>query len=211
MDSKQSISAEPAEFNTSIGPVRVQVEERDWFSVSTVQDARPYISLSITRCNEEQDEEWEVYGNPHFDNEDTEEVPLPAALVEELFSLGSAWAESHPEEFKLIAADDFDDSIGYIVHDSFDQVLATLKRITRDVTNVLEGNDHAGEFALQAPPQLRELVENAAKMLNAMFLQVEAAGEAIREGATAFTGRQIARPGDGIRPFLNESADDDDN
>jgi hypothetical protein len=32
-------------------------------------------------------------------------------------------------------------------------------------------------------------------MFHAMGMQAEAAGEAIREAATAFTGRQIVRPG----------------
>jgi hypothetical protein len=57
------------------------------------------------------------------------------------------------------------------------------------VIAVLDGEVHSREFDLQAAPQLRELVENAAKMPRAMGLQVEAAGGVIREAVTAHTGR----------------------
>jgi hypothetical protein len=108
-------------------------------------------------------------------------------------------------------AEEFDGLISYIVHDSFDQVQETLQRIEQDVTRVLKGNDYSGEFERQAPPQLRELVENTVKMLHVMGLQLDAAGEAIREAATAHTGRRIERPGGPeSRGFFQESEDDCD-
>jgi hypothetical protein len=136
-------------------------------------------------------------------------VATGAELIDELFRLTTEWADAHPEEFERVAADDSDGLVSYIVHDSFDQVLETLERIKQDVTMVLHRDDHSsGELAFHASPHLLELVENAAKMLHVWGLEVEAAGEAIREAATAHTGRQIARPGDGSRPFFSSAADD---
>jgi hypothetical protein len=131
---------------------------------------------------------------------------MPPALVDEILTLATEWADAHPEEFERVAADDFDDTIGYIVYDSFDQVLEALNTIEQDLTTDLAGDNDIGEFELQAPAQLWELVENAAKMLHVMGLQVEAAGEPIREAATAYTGRQIMRPGD-RRPFFRSGND----
>jgi hypothetical protein len=130
-----------------------------------------------------------------------------AELIDELFTLTTGWANAHPEQFERASVEDFDDLISYVVHDEFDQVMETLKRVELDVTKVLQGDDYSGgELAFHAPPHLLELIENAAKMLHVWSLQIEAAEEAI-SAATAFTGHQIERPGDGSRPFF-PSADD---
>ena len=107
----------------------------------------------------------------------------------------TAQSSKRSPQRRAARAEEFDGLISFIVHDSFDQVQETLQRIEQDVTEVLEGNDYSGEFARQAPPQLRELVENTVKMLHVTGLQLDAAGEAIRKAATARTGRQIVRPG----------------
>jgi hypothetical protein len=82
---------------------------------------------------------------------------------------------------------------------SFPKASFTIKGTTRgpcifgSVPFFYAGEDVFGEFAAQAPPELRDVVANAAKMFHAMGLQAAAAGEAIREAATAFTGRKITR------------------
>jgi hypothetical protein len=192
MDSTQNISGEPAEFNTSIGIVRIQAEAGDGFSVRTVGDAHPLIYLAISP---DDDDHWEMDRAPLYYAKDGEKAVPPPALIKELFELGTRWADAHPEEFERAAARDFDDGLSHATHYCLDQVLETLKATEEALTKLLAGEDAFGEFNLQAPPPLREVVENAAKMFHAMGLQAEAAGEAIREAAAAFTGRQIVRPG----------------
>jgi hypothetical protein len=194
MDSKQSVSSGPIVIGTSIGPVRIVLEGHDYFSMGTPNAASPDIFIALTRCDD-RDEEWQVDGKPRYYNEKAEKVPMPPTLIGELIALGIEWAKGHPEEFEREVADEFDDGLSHATHYLLDQVLETLKETKDALTELLAGEDAFGEFALQAPPELREVVENAAKMFHAMGLQADAAAEAIREAATAFTGRRITRPG----------------
>jgi hypothetical protein len=110
-------SLESTEIQTSIGMVRVEAGGRDWLSVQTVHDGRPSIFFTMARG----DDGWEAPDESIYWGEAGKAL-APQALIDELFTLASGWAGVHPKAFERAAADNFDDSIGYIVHDSFDQV-----------------------------------------------------------------------------------------
>jgi hypothetical protein len=187
MESAQNTLTESLEptFQTSIGPVSVIVRSRNAFAVQQIE-GYPIVNLELERRGDD----WELESDPPlYLVESARKLPVPAALVDEFLKLGRTWAKSHPEEFERAGDEEFDHLIGYIVNDSFDAVLEKMEEAEEDLAEALKNS----EFMLQASAVLRNRLEDAAKMLHVMGLQIEAAAEAITTAATAYTGRPIIR------------------
>jgi hypothetical protein len=168
-EAKQRVGSE---VEISIGTVRIFATARDRLNILSPNNSSPWVMATVERSAHQ----WHLDSPPGFSINGKQQT-APSTLADELLTLGRTWAESHPEEFEREGDEEFDHLIGYIVNDSFDAVLEKMEEAEEDLAEALENS----EFVLQASAVLRNRLEDAAKMLHAMKLQIDAAAEAIDE------------------------------
>jgi hypothetical protein len=101
-------------------------------------------------------------------------------LIEEIFALGTQWADAHPEEFERASRKEYKQIIETSVDFTLDEALKELREARKDLRSILD----EPEFMRYAPPALRARVHDAAKMLRSMKKQLNAAGKAINAAAS---------------------------
>jgi hypothetical protein len=177
MESTQSTAEtkQRTKFEISIGTVEVFAISRDSLNILSVPGSSPWVMLTMEHVNDR----WESTSTPGYSIAEEKQTPAPPALVEEIITLGRNWAIAHPGEFEREAAEEFDHLIGYIVEDSFGAALWKMEEAAEDLKEAL---NHP-EFMRRATAVLRSRIEDAAKMVHTMKLQMEAAAEAIGEAA----------------------------
>jgi hypothetical protein len=161
-------------FEISIGTVEVFAIDRDSLNLLSPNNSSPWVMLTLARHHGR----WIATTSTPGYSVAGKETPAPAGLMEELVTLGGNWAIAHPEEFEREAAEQFEHLIGYIVEDSFGAAIGAMDEAEEDLTEALNDPE-----LIRAPAMLRSRVADAAKMVHAMKLQVEAAAEAIDDAA----------------------------
>jgi hypothetical protein len=168
---------EPAKLETSIGVARLDIEGRDRFTLKSAHEygeAWPHFRWLLP---ERGGERWEFDKPPEYkpDEECSTEIPMPADLADELLALGNEWANAHPEAFETAAREEFDDLIGYITQDVFDELARIFTDAQKNFREILD----EPEFANYASTKLRRRVQKEAQRLRTMRLQVSGAANAI--------------------------------
>jgi hypothetical protein len=174
MESTQATETkEPTEFevSTSVGTVRIFATARDRLNILSAPDSSPSIMATI-----EFNDRWEPKSSSAYSIKDS--TLAPASIVEELVALAGNWARSHPEEFERAGIKEYEDLIESCC-EGLDRLLAELQETENDLRLMITES----EVVRQAPAMLRSRLEDAAKMVHAMKLQVEAAAEAIDDAA----------------------------
>jgi hypothetical protein len=176
MESTQSTEIkEPIEFEvrTSIGTVRIFATARNRLNILSPENSSPWIMATVERSGDG----WRLDSRPGF-LINGKEQPAPPTLADELVTLGRTWAESHPEEFERAGNREFSIMLESC-DEMFDPLLEELQRTEHDFRSMLA----EPEFMRSAPAMLRSRFEDAAKMVHAMKLQVEATAETIDDAA----------------------------
>jgi hypothetical protein len=161
------------EVRSSIGFIRIVATARNRLNILSLPNSTPSMMATI-----EFDDRWEPTSTCAYSALGYSSTPAPTALVDELVTLGRDWAIAHPEEFERAGTDEFS-SIVSSFDEAFDRLVEELQETENGFREVLD----EPEFKRQAPAMLRSRIEDAAKMVHAMKLQVEAAAEAIDEAA----------------------------
>jgi hypothetical protein len=176
------------EVKTSIGLIEIEPIGRDLLDVHTRMpgDTYPWINLGFERTA---GNEWELRGKSYFNGPGAEPKVMPAALLDELTTLGREWAAAHPEAFERAASAEFNGFVRYISDDELGGLATPLRSARASLERVLSGEplervlNGENEFARQASPVLRTQIENTIKLLRACDRQIAAAASAIKEAA----------------------------
>jgi hypothetical protein len=186
-------SVEQIELKTSIGIVYVEAGGRDWFSIQGPfvsepheHDERAFPHVHMTFDN--RDGQWAPERNPAYYAETRISAPMPEALLSELSTLGIEWADGHPEEFERAGRADFDDLIGYITQDTFNDLLHTFKEVSEHFRAVLS----EPEFERYASTALRRRMKQEAQRTRVMRSQISGAAKAIRTLADKCLAKEVA-------------------
>jgi hypothetical protein len=156
------------------GLVNIFATARDRLNILSVDHSSPSVMVTMER----RADRWEPTSTPTYSIGWKPSTPVPAALTDELVTLGRDWAKAHPEEFGRAGNREFSSMIGSF-DEAFDQLVEELQETENDFRGMLA----EPEFLRQAPALLRSIVEDAAKMVHAMRLQTEAAAEALADAA----------------------------
>jgi hypothetical protein len=196
------VETEKAEFETSIGPVRMNVESPDWLAVETagtfVELGKkefahlgrwPYVYVSLVR----EDGDWKLDTSkdyPFLHTDVDTEVPVPQSLIDELVTLGREWAKSHPEEFEQVRRKEFTDLVSATTDFTFEQILEGLRLGQDDLRSILE----APEFKHRASSQLVRRIKKESQRIRVMRLQIVGAARAIKTLAEKCVADEVAQP-----------------
>jgi hypothetical protein len=113
---------------------------------------------------------------------------MPQALFDELSKFAIEWADAHPEEFERAAREEFEDWIGYICRDTFDDLVAKFEEAQKNFRKILD----EPEFKFHASNKLLRRVKHEAQRIRTMRLQVSGAAKAIRTLAAKCIEREEA-------------------
>ena len=78
---------------TSIGPLNIKACGRDYFNVTSPTGAYPLVLFSIERHKDG----WPQQSGHIYSPKVGEKGQASPALIEEIFALGTQWADAHPE------------------------------------------------------------------------------------------------------------------
>jgi hypothetical protein len=170
------VKAKKAMIPTSIGPLNIKACARDYFNVINPAGTYPLVLFSIERHKDG----WRAHSSHLYEPKAGKKGQASPALIEEIFALGTQWANAHPEEFERAGRKEYRQIVETAVDFTLDEALKELRETRKDLRSILD----EPEFMRHAPPALRESVRNAAKMVRSMKKQLNAAGKAIIAAAS---------------------------
>jgi hypothetical protein len=156
---------------TSIGTLSIRACTRDYFNITSPKD--PQVLATIERDNDA----WRMVGS-HIFIDGKKEFATPEE-VEEIFALGTRWADAHPEAFELAGIHEFEQIVKGTVDDTLESVVYELETAQEDLHSVLE----EPEFVRQAPAALRHQIKDGVRMLRKIRSQVKVTMNAISKQA----------------------------